>query len=60
MHVHTDIRILTWTNSNWSVAKRAVGSDSIMFALIISRTLVSINLEMFLAKGEFAVVAFER
>jgi len=51
---------LTWTNCYWDVAKRAVRSDSIIFALVIFRTLVSINLEMVLAEREFTMVAFER
>jgi len=58
--VHTNIRVLTRPDCDWDVAKRAVGSDSIVFVLVIFRTLVSIDLEMFLAERKFTVVAFER
>jgi len=59
VHVHPNIRVLAWTNCNWDVTKGTIGGNSIVFVLIIFRTLVSIDLEMVLTERKFTVVAFE-
>lgn len=59
MELHADVWVLSGTNSDRDIAQRTVRSHSVMLSLVVLWTLVSLDFEVLLAKGQFTMLAFK-
>lgn len=59
MELHADVWVLSRANSDRDIAHRAIWSHSVMLCLIVLWTLVSLDFEVLLAKGQFTMLALE-
>lgn len=59
MELHADVWVLSRANSDRDIAHRAIWNHSVMLCLIVLWTLVSLDFEVLLAKGQFTMLALE-